>query len=345
MNARGRVTLAMALLSMGLAGGGEARPRSWRVPDIGSWAYQLQDFDLRELGASRYGLLVLDYSSTGDADGELTREQVRALQQDGPCGRRIVLAYLSIGEAEDYRFYWENDWVDGAGDPRPGAPSFLGPTNPDWAGNYKVRYWQRDWQRILMGGPDNDGDGYLDRILAAGFDGVYLDIIDGYEYWGPEEIGGNGERARAAADMVTLVRRLRNYGRRNGGSDGFLVVPQNGATIIDPEAHDYAADPQAAAAKQRRRYFRAIDAIGAEDTFFFGNRDQNNPLRPQEYTIAWLDQFAAAGKTVLAIDYLTRPAKVDTFWELAGDRGWLPYVSVRDLDRLFTPPGHEPVCE
>ena len=30
-----------------------------------------------------------------------------------------------------------------------------------------------------MGSPD----AYLDRILAAGFDGVYLDIIDAFEYF------------------------------------------------------------------------------------------------------------------------------------------------------------------
>jgi cysteinyl-tRNA synthetase len=337
--------MAAAMLVLAAIGGrGPAAQTPAGSIDAASWAYQLQDFDLDELRDSRYGVLVIDYSTSGDVDGELTREQIRRLQEDGPCGRRTVLAYMSIGEAEDYRFYWEPAWVDGDGDPGPQAPPFLGPTNPDWFGNYKVRYWQRAWQKILMGGESGAGDGYLDRILAAGFDGVYLDIIDAYEYWGPDSVGGSDERPRAAADMVKLVRRLDRYARRNGGGREFMVVPQNGAGIISADAYEYAADPEAESARQRRKYFRAIDAIGAEDTFFFGDRDQNNPLRPQEDVIVWLDEFQAAGKTVLAIDYVTQQARVDTFWELTTQRGWLPYVSLRDLDRLFAPPGHPAVC-
>lgn len=308
------------------------------------WGYQLQELDLARLRDGAHDLLVIDYSTTGGPEGALTAEQVRALRQDGVCGPRVVLAYLSIGEAEEYRFYFDPAWVGPDGQPSSDAPAWLGPTNPDWEGNYKVRYWQRDWQRVLMGGPEGEGGGYLDRILAAGFDGVYLDIVDAYEFWGPESIGGSGERARAARDMVTLVRRIDRHARRNGGGRGFLVVPQNGAGIIDPAAHDYAADPEAAADAQRRRYFRSIDGIGAEDTFFFGDRDENNPLRPQREVIGWLDRFHGAGLTVLAIDYLTAPAKIDTFRSLAAERGWLPYTSVRELDRLFEPPGHAPGC-
>ncbi len=47
------------------------------------------------------------------------------------------------------------------------------------ATNYKVRYWEDGWQDIIFG---NDNS-YLKKILDAGFDGVYLDIIDGFEYF------------------------------------------------------------------------------------------------------------------------------------------------------------------
>jgi len=43
--------------------------------------------------------------------------------------------------------------------------------NPDWPGNYK--YWNPDWQTVIYGN--------LGKILAAGFDGVYLDLIDAFE--------------------------------------------------------------------------------------------------------------------------------------------------------------------
>jgi len=51
--------------------------------------------------------------------------------------------------------------------------------NPNWEGNYKVRYWEPEWQDIIYG---NDSS-YLKKILDAGFDGVYLDIIDAFEYF------------------------------------------------------------------------------------------------------------------------------------------------------------------
>ncbi len=55
-----------------------------------------------------------------------------------------------------------------AGQPTSAAPCWLGRTNPDWEGNHKVQYWSEDWQRIVID--------YLDRIIADGFDGIYLDI-------------------------------------------------------------------------------------------------------------------------------------------------------------------------
>ena len=79
---------------------------------------------------------------------------------------------MSIGEAEDYRYYWDSDW-------EPGHPSWIEEENPDWPGNYKVKYWNSSWQDIIYG----NGDSYLQKILDQGFDGVYLDIIDAYEYF------------------------------------------------------------------------------------------------------------------------------------------------------------------
>ena len=105
-------------------------------------------------------------------DEALSAADVAALQTKANGGRRLVLAYMSIGEAEDYRYYWQPGW-------RAEAPSWLDAENPDFAGNYKVRYWDQAWQDVILNGPD----AYLTRITAAGFDGVYLDLIDAFEYY------------------------------------------------------------------------------------------------------------------------------------------------------------------
>lgn len=79
---------------------------------------------------------------------------------------------MSIGEAEDYRYYWKSDWSNN-------KPAWMDKENPNWSGNFKVKYWEKDWQDILFG---ND-DSYLEKVLDAGFDGVYLDIIDAFEFY------------------------------------------------------------------------------------------------------------------------------------------------------------------
>ena len=114
-------------------------------------------------------MLILDLFFQGR---EWTGEEIGNLKKKKHGGDRLVLAYMSIGEAEDYRWYWHREWADS-------PPVWLDEENPFWKGNYKVRYWEEEWGRILMGSPDS----YLDKILAARLDGAYLDIIDGFEYF------------------------------------------------------------------------------------------------------------------------------------------------------------------
>ncbi|HPO14200.1 MAG TPA: right-handed parallel beta-helix repeat-containing protein, partial [Candidatus Hydrogenedentes bacterium] len=132
---------------------------------------------LNAIDATNYDVFIIDlfYDETA-----LSTPEVTQLKSKANGGQRLLLAYMSIGEAEDYRYYWQSSW-------HPGTPGWLEEENPDWEGNYKVRYWDPGWQAIIFG----SANAYLDRILAAGFDGVYLDIIDAYEYF--EEYYGEGE--------------------------------------------------------------------------------------------------------------------------------------------------------
>lgn len=147
---------------------------------ITEWAYQLQpSWDqnrikfLYDLSDSQFDLIVMDYSFDGNEDTEFTAIEINSLKNNL---KGKVISYLSIGEAEDYRWYWQEEWdANHNGKPDPGAPSWLDIENPDWPGNYKVLYWDPSWQEIIFA--------YLDKIIAQGFDGVYLDLIDAYEYY------------------------------------------------------------------------------------------------------------------------------------------------------------------
>ena len=109
-----------------------APPRDAQLSAVTTWAYQLQGFDgddleLTALVASDVGLFVIDYSRNGDEEGAFALDEIAALQ----AGGRIVLAYMSIGEAESYRFYWDERWAPD-GDPSDDAPDWAGPTNEAW---------------------------------------------------------------------------------------------------------------------------------------------------------------------------------------------------------------------
>jgi cysteinyl-tRNA synthetase len=144
-------------------------------------AYSDKKHFLSALNRTNYDLIVIDAFVDGGLGPDwLEAEDIRSLKRKAGGGSRLVICYLSIGEAEDYRYYWDRNW-DRNRDGRPdaGAPLWLAGENPHWQGNYKVRYWDAGWQAILFGGEES----YLDQILSRGFDGVYLDIIDAFEYF------------------------------------------------------------------------------------------------------------------------------------------------------------------
>lgn len=220
---------------------------------INDFVYQLQDMDLEAIGKTRFDMVIIDYSQTPhelnpqvcsakqipiyspihihqdtSEKGRFTLEQITALK-NSPGGPKTVLAYMSIGEAENYRWYWKNKWDrDNDGKPDPCAPSWLETENSDRPGNYKVRYWEPGWQAIIYGSPTS----YLDKIIEAGFDGVYL------------------SRLTAEQEMVDFVKAIAFYARVIKGKADFLIIPQNGEGL--------SSHPD---------YVQVVDGIGKEETW------------------------------------------------------------------------------
>ncbi|HLD88837.1 MAG TPA: MJ1477/TM1410 family putative glycoside hydrolase [Candidatus Nanoarchaeia archaeon] len=266
--------------------------------NVSSWAYQLntyKDDKLDEIKNSNFRLVVIDYSRDGTASGEFARSEIDDLKSSG----KIVLAYMSIGEAEDYRFYWNSSW-------RAGNPSWLDAENPEWQGNFKVKYWDSGWQSVILGGNSQAG-GYLNKIMDAGFDGVYLDIIDGYEYYQDNGISDADRR------MVAFVKNISKQAKSR--NPNFLIFPQNGEGL-----------------SVYQDYLDAVDGIGIEDTWY--NEDvPNNPSNIQLKVDNML-KFRNAGKLVLNVDYVSTRSNIDDFYNKSKSLGFVPYATVRALDRL-----------
>ena len=51
---------------------------------------------------------------------------------------------------------------------------------------------------------------------------------------------------------------------------------------------------------------------------------------------------AVAGKLVLTVDYATRQAHIGDAYAKSRAKGYVPFVTVRDLDQLTINPDHEP---
>ena len=302
--------LALALLCFALTITAEAQQRPANpLAAARSWGYQLQGPKVATLAASPYDVLVIDYSKDGSDDEALTAADLDKLKKKPDGSRRIVLSYLSIGEAESYRYYWK--WAWGGkwySDLLLGwffAPSWKGPLNLDWIGNYATRYWQDNWQQIILG-----NGGYLDRIQKAGFDGVYLDKIDS----SIEDIAKG--RASARDDMRTFVKRIAERGR--AANPGFLVVPQNGEELLTDAG-----------------YRAVIDGIGKEDLLYGELKEkQANPPEIVAKRVGLLKLLTAERKPVLAVEYLDDPSAIAAARKTLTELGFVAHFADRPLDNL-----------
>lgn len=283
--------------------------------DLSSLGYVLQAEHLassREktvnvLSAADRDILIID--ATFDGSSRWTREEISRIRM-GKEGRR-VLCYLSIGEAEDYRSYWNSVWdADRDGTPDSGAPKFLHAENPDWEGNYKVRYWHPQWQAVIAK--------EIDQILTQGFDGVYLDIVDAFEFFefdaatdewiddrqNPET--GNTYR-RDMINFVTKIRRQIDQPDRTR-----FVVPQNGEALLASSD-----------------YVMTIDAIGVEDLFTNGKRAMKE--RQIKYRTSFLQKAIDAGKQVYVIEYPRNQKARDSSMASAKGTRYSLLLTDRDL--------------
>jgi cysteinyl-tRNA synthetase len=317
--------------------------------EVAYWAYQLQEISepgaVDALAASHYDLLVLEPTRTdwsSDDKGFDTRGMVARLQasraSDG-VHRKRILAYVDIGEAEDWRWYWtwSRDW-DCQPPPPSDWPEYVLACDPDgWAGNYPVAYWDPGWKEIMIqgqattGAPDRDYRSALDEVIGDGFDGIYLDWVEGYE---DKAVIAAAQAAGVdpAAEMVAFICEIHDYATAR--NPDFVVVQQNAAELLNgrPELLD------------------VIDAIAQEAVWFDGDAtddwtDPDGYDWPQDsdlskYYLEHLARYQAAGLPVFVCEYALEHAGEAYTRSLA--REFVPYVTRRSLSRLTTtpPPGY-----
>ncbi len=252
--------------------------------------------------------IVLDAAFAGDTSWE--RADLDAIRS-GKEGRKVV-AYISIGEAEDYRPYWQPEWGSD-GKRTPAAPAWLGIENPEWKGNYQVKYWNAEWQKLMLAA--------IDDAMARGFDGVYLDIADGFQTYEQGADDYLDDRMNPETeqtyrrDMVDWVKAIAACARTK--NPAALVIPQNGSQLAT-----------------HRDFVEVISAQGIEDLFTNGKK-----LQPSSHTdeiLGHLKTLASARKPVLLIEYPKKPDLQARSKKLAQANGLVWLVTDRQLKTLGT---------
>ncbi len=235
-------------------------PQKMELADVRHWAYNIQDVhtdrQYDQLLDSHYDMYVLELVVTekGMEDYDIAglvydiRQRNIAIRGVDP----IILAYVDVAQAEDWRWYWRRSW--GIGEP----PWIVGDDPNDWEGNFPVVYWHPTWEDIVIYG--HRGRSHVQETLDAGFDGIYMDWVEAFSddsvidrVMEDLDLGRNAAERRAAQWMFRFIERIRDYARE--ADPDYLVVAQNASDL-----HGY--DPE--------RYEAVIDAIALEAIWWDG---------------------------------------------------------------------------
>jgi cysteinyl-tRNA synthetase len=297
------------------------------LKDVKTWMYQLQGVEntgaVAALAGSGYDMLVVEPTATVKGCQGFDMKGMVGRFHAGKGGR-VVLAYIDIGEAESYRTYWRSTWRAPKNN-NPGSPDFILRADPDgWAENFVVAYWDQRWQLVLA----NE----LVKIMNAGFDGIYLDWVDGYE---DAAVLAEAKRQHVdpAAAMIDFIASLRTTARK--ANPKAVVIAQNAPYLLDEDA----------------RYANVIDGLAMEDIWFRGRPDAgwNSPAGGDipnrwndEYSTAALvkqcKKYLAAGKAVFTVDYCLKPAHAAQVYRDSAKAGLTPLVTRVSLAKITTTP-------
>ena len=295
------------------AGGGIARSAvgTGSFEGVRTWGYQLQKVNMKEVAASPFDLMVIDYSKDGSDEQAFTPGDIARMKIKPDGSRRHVLAYMSIGEAESYRYYWDPAWSAR-------KPSWLLDENPDWKENFTVCYWDSGWQGQFCGSPT----AYLDKIMAAGFDGVYLDKCDVFEDLQARNKKVAQLRPDLEGDMVNFISRLSQYAKARKPT--FTIVMQNAEVLLE---HEHLRE--------------AIDGV-AKEALLYGLAGPEKPNPKDEVTFAAraLSLAQSAGRTVFVVEYLNDAGKIRAATQTLDGYGFISTISpkTRKLNHLNSDP-------
>lgn len=254
------------------------------------WRYQLQNLGVRSLKKIEDGdhlLWVIDYSKDGSDDQAFTLTQIKSLKRNN----NFICAYLSLGEAEDYRFYFKNL-----------NRSLLVSANTNWHGNFPVRFWEKEWKEVVQT--------YLKKIISAGFDGVFFDVVDVFHTFKEEK--GYAEK------MAHLIVDLHKYSLQL--NPNFKIFLQNGGDIIHYLNKD-----------TKELLLAAIQGLSFEGVIF-NYQLADLPFLNNEQVEENMKFYQQQGKWVFSLEYPKNNQQIDQYInKIKKIKGVFPLATDKDL--------------
>jgi cysteinyl-tRNA synthetase len=317
------------------------------LSQIKFFAYQIQkveeDGAADVLASTHYDMLVLEPTRTdwsSDSKNFDTKAMVTKLKNTKASDnthRKLLIAYIDIGQAEDWRWYWT--WsadYDDCNDPFPNDwPDYIIACDPDgWAGNYPVAYWEEEWKDIVIYGVNQDSSPYgdytsiIDEVIKDGFDGIYLDWVEAFEM---EAVMDEAQKQGKdpAVEMINFIQEMRDYAEKR--NPDFIIIQQNAASLIDGRSDDLLS---------------VIDAIAQEAIWYDGDATDNwddtngydflNDSSLVDYYLGYLDQYLSGGVPVFDVEYALNYE--EDAYSKAYNKGYVPYCTRRSLAKLTTTP-------
>lgn len=250
-----------------------------------TWHYQLQDINSQTFSVLQNSIIVMDSYNENDVPFSTNfLSQIKA-------NKNSLFSYLSIGEAEDYRPYFNKMDKD-----------LILNENKSWEGNFTVKYWEFAWQKQILK--------YLDQIISQGFDGVYLDIIDAFH-----RFDDKNKHAKFMAEFISLISK-----HAKNKNSSFQIILQNGFDIIDYiDNEDDVFDN-----------IDGI-AIEAYIFDYTEDNQRPTELSSDTSVYKYIKKYQDASKLVLSVEYNLNEQQIQKYFQLAQKYKFIPLVTDLEL--------------
>jgi cysteinyl-tRNA synthetase len=312
------------------------------LSDVKTFCYLLQNMDSNEmqkvLRESHYDLYILEPCVTEKGNETFPIrsliEEIRNYNRTIYHKEPIILGYVDIGQAEEWRWYWHKRW-------EPGHPEWIVTVDPDgWDGCYPVAYWYPEWEDIVIYGAY--GMSHIEVMLQNNFDGIYMDWVEAFSDEDVIEKAEDDGINDTAAAMFDFIEKIRSYAQLESphANPNFLVIAQNAPDLYREDSD---------------RYANLIDSISVEAIWYDGTGGFDDWDDSSGYNIptnsiypGWTEEvlgylYAIKGRMpIFCVEYAQdlngEWLATEVYSQLAPQFGFTAYCTRRSLGGLSSTP-------